>query len=147
VGTLGIGVGLWWAAAVAALFISGSILKDGLSNLKVAVRALMDARAETYDGRDPHPLVLALDEQLTALDWVEEARSRVRDQGHVFHVESFVVPRRGYNPTLEDLRLAREMSVDLDWKVDDMVVIPVEMLPERMLPGVGGRAGSHDADG
>lgn len=146
VGILGIGLGLWWADAVAALFISGSILKDGITNLKVAVAALMDARAETYDGRDPHPLVIAIDEQLTALDWVEEAGSRVRDQGHVFHVESFVVPRPGYQPSLEDLRLAREQVVDLDWKVDDMVVVPVEELPERMLPGVREQAGSHDAD-
>jgi len=145
VGILGIGLGLWWADAVAALFISGSILKDGVTNLRVAVRALMDARAETYDGEDPHPLVIAIDEQLTALDWVEEAGSRVRDQGHVFHVESFLVPRSGYNPTLEDLRLARESVVDLDWKVDDMVVVPVEQLPERMLPGVKEQAGSHDA--
>jgi len=146
VGILGIGLGLWWADAVAALFISGSILKDGVTNLKVAVRALMDARAETYDGKDPHPLVPVIDEQLNSLDWVEEAQSRVRDQGHVFHVEAFVVPRPGYNPTLADLRLAREMVVDLDWKVDDMAVIPVEELPDRMLPGVARKPDSHDAD-
>ncbi|MEE6282745.1 cation transporter [Georgenia sp. MJ170] len=144
-GILGIGLGLWWADAAAALFISGSILHDGVRNLRVAVGALMDARAETYDGQDPHPLVQQIDEHLAGLPWVAEARSRVRDQGHVFHVESFVVPVAGYTPTLEDLRLAREGAIELDWKVDDMVVIAVEALPEQMLPGLAGEAGTHDA--
>ncbi|MPV37119.1 cation transporter [Georgenia subflava] len=146
-GILGIGLGLWWADAAAALFISGSILHDGVRNLRVAVGALMDARAETYDGQDPHPLVPAIDDRLGDLSWVADVRSRVRDQGHVFHVESFVVPVEGHNPTMEDLRLAREAAIDLDWKIDDMVVIPVEDLPHQMLPGLEKEAGGggHDA--
>ncbi|HLT84869.1 MAG TPA: cation transporter [Phototrophicaceae bacterium] len=134
VGILGIGLGLWWADAVAALFISGSILYDGVTNMRVAVSALMDARAETYDGQDPHPLVPQIDERLSALPWVASARSRVRDQGHVFHVESFVVPVDGYAPTLEDLTAARASVVELDWKIDDMVLAPVTELPEQLLP-------------
>ncbi|WP_324650635.1 cation transporter [Georgenia sp. H159] len=151
VGVVGIGLGLWWADAVAALFISGSILYDGVRNMRVAVGALMDARAETYDGHDPHPLVLRIDEHLAALPWVATSRSRVRDQGHVFHVESFVVPAQGHSPTLADLATARQSVVDLDWKVDDMVLIPVEELPEQLLPSVAeeragrGEAGGHDA--
>lgn len=42
VGVVGIGYGLWWADAVAALFISASILKDGVSNLQTALAELMD---------------------------------------------------------------------------------------------------------
>ena len=149
-GILGIGLGLWWADAAAALFISGSILHDGVRNVRVAVGALMDARAETYDGHDPHPLIEKIDDRLTALPWAEQARSRVRDQGHVFHVESFVVPVEGHTPTLHDLRQAREAALELDWKVDDMVVVPVETLPEQMLPGIATESaapddGGHDA--
>ncbi|WP_448073928.1 cation transporter [Georgenia yuyongxinii] len=145
VGVLGIGLGLWWADSVAALFISGSILHDGLRNLRVAVAALMDARAETYDGQDPHPLVVAIEERLTALPWVADAGSRVRDQGHVFHVEAFVVPRPGYTPTLEDLRRARERLTVLDWKINDVVLSPVEKLPATVTSGPGQRAGDPDA--
>ena len=148
VGILGIGLGLWWADSVAALFISGSILYDGLRNMRSAVRALMDARAETYDGHDPHPLIPQIDEHLLSIPWVAAARSRVRDQGHVFHVESFVVPGEGYSPTLADLTAARQSVVDLDWKVDDMVLIPVEELPELLLPSVAEErsgSGRHDA--
>ncbi|GAA4414815.1 cation transporter [Georgenia halophila] len=146
-GVLGIGVGLWWADSVAALFVSGSILHDGVRNIRVAVAALMDARAETFDGAEPHPLVDELDGRLGRLDWVAEARSRVRDQGHVFHVESFVVPVEGYAPRLADLIEAREMAISIDWKIDDMIVVPVEELPAKMLPQVDDEpAADHDAD-
>jgi len=149
VGILGIGLGLWWADAVAALFISGSILYDGVTNLRVAVAALMDARAETFDGEDPHPLVPEIDELLTRLPWVASAHSRVRDQGHVFHVESFVVPVAGHSPTMAELAEARQAVVALDWKVDDMVLVPVEEPPEQLLPGLekerSEESGSHDA--
>ncbi|UNX55008.1 cation transporter [Georgenia sp. TF02-10] len=141
VGVLGIGVGLWWADAAAALFISGSILRDGLGNLRTGTTALMDARAATYDGEDPHPLVVRLDEHLRALPWVAEAASRVRDQGHVFHVESFVVPAGGEPPSLADLRAARESAIALDWKIQDMVIVPVEALPEGILGAADGSSG------
>ncbi|GAA1655293.1 cation diffusion facilitator family transporter [Georgenia ruanii] len=145
VGILGIGVGLWWADAVAALFIAASIVRDGVSNLRVAVAALMDARASTYDGEEPHPLVREVDARLEALPWVGQARSRVRDLGHVFHVESFVVPAGGTAPMLAELVDARERAVAADWKIQDLVVVPVVELPEEFLPGVHEVVAGHDA--
>ena len=137
VGVLGIGVGLWWADSAAALFISASILHDGVKNLRSAVAALMDARATTVDGSEPHPLGGAIDETLRGLEWVGSAASRVRDQGHVFHVEAFVVARDGM-PTQEQLQQAWDAVTDLDWKVEDLVVVPVDELPEELLPGLRG---------
>ena len=134
VGILGIGVGLWWADAAAALFISASILRDGVTNLRVATSALMDSRATTVEGDAEHPLVAEVDAALADVPWVAGSGSRVRDMGHVFHVEAFVVPRDG-TPTLDDLREARERLVALDWKIQDLVVVPVEQLPADLLPG------------
>jgi divalent metal cation (Fe/Co/Zn/Cd) transporter len=145
VGIAGIGVGLWWADAVAALFISGSILRDGVRNVRTAVTALMDAEAQTVDGTSPHPLLGRIDETLRDEPWVETARSRVRDQGHVFHVESFVVPHAGRLPTFEELEHARVAVADLDWKVQDLVLVVVPELPEAMLPGLGERPPADDA--
>jgi divalent metal cation (Fe/Co/Zn/Cd) transporter len=135
VGILGIGGGLWWADAAAALFIAGSILRDGVTNLRVASAALMDARASTVEGDEPHPLVARIDAHLRGAPWVAEAGSRVRDEGHVFHVEAFVVPRDGQAPDLAELARLRESTIALDWKIQDLLVAPVERLPVEMLPG------------
>lgn len=135
VGVAGIGFGIWWADAVAALVISISILRDGLKNLRGAVAALTDARAMTYDDSEPHPLTAEIDRYLSNLRWVDEARSRTRDEGHVFHVESFVVPRKKM-PTLAQLENARNACIDLDWKVQDMVIVVVAELPAEFLPGI-----------
>ena len=136
VGILGIGAGLWWADSAAALFIAVSIMRDGVGNIRVATSALMDARATTVEGDERHPLVGKLDAYLAGLPWVAEAGSRVRDEGHVFHVEAFVVPKSGQMPGLAELRKAREGAIALDWKVQDLVLVPVETLPEEMLPGL-----------
>lgn len=136
VGIIGIGAGLWWADSAAALFISVSILRDGVTNLRVASSALMDARATTVEGDEPHPLTGRVDAHLKAVPWVAEAGSRIRDEGHVFHVEAFVVPRDGSFPDLAELTAARESTIALDWKIQDLVVVPVEQLPADLLPGV-----------
>jgi divalent metal cation (Fe/Co/Zn/Cd) transporter len=136
VGILGIGVGLWWADSAAALFIAGSILRDGVRNLRMAVSALMDSEARTVDGREPHPLVAEIDRVLAAEPWVAEVACRVRDEGHVFHVEAFVVPVDGVTPGWDELDHARRSATALDWKIRDLVVIPVGELPEDLLPGL-----------
>jgi cation diffusion facilitator family transporter len=134
-GVAGIGIGWWWADYAAALVISASILHDGFRNTRAAVSALMDKRAMTYDDGAPHPLGRQLDAYLRGLPWVETAKSRIRDEGHVFHVESFVVPAGGTTPTLDQLEEAREACVAMDWKVQDMVIVPVAELPSEFLPG------------
>jgi divalent metal cation (Fe/Co/Zn/Cd) transporter len=143
VGILGIGAGLWWADSAAALFISVSILRDGLTNLRVAASALMDARATTVEGHEPHPLISTVDAHLDAVPWVAEAGSRIRDEGHVFHVEAFVVPRDGRSPGLDELTAVRESTIALDWKIQDLVVVPVEELPADLLPGVRAEEGER----
>lgn len=142
VGVLGIGLGFWWADAAAALFIAGSILRDGFANMRGAVTDLMDTRATTFDGRDPHPLEAELRNYLRGLPWVADAGTRFRDEGQVFHVEAFVVPHSGTELTLDRLNAARAGCVDLDWKLRDTVVIPVDVLPDE----VGGTSGVHQSD-
>jgi len=48
----------------------------------------------------------------------------------VFHIEAFVVPRRG-SVSLARLEDAHERIVRFDWKVQDVQVIPVRELPEE----------------
>ncbi len=132
VGVAGIGIGLWWADAAAALFIAGSILWDGMKNLRAAITDLMDTRATTFDDDEPHPVAQKVDAYLRGLPWTSEVGSRVRDQGHVFHVEAFIVPQPGESPTLRQLMAARDGCIDIDWKVQDIVLVPIDELPEEV---------------
>ncbi len=132
VGVAGIGLGLWWADAAMALFIAASILWDGIKNLRAAITDLMDTRATTFDDGSPHPVGQKVDAFLRDLPWAGEVGSRVRDQGHVFHVESFIVPTSGQMPSLQQLVDARDGCIDLDWKIQDIVLVPINELPEEV---------------
>lgn len=136
VGVAGIGLGFWWADAVAALFIATSILRDGFKNMRAAIEDLIDTTATTFDDGKPHPDAAKVNEYLRTLPWVDQVGTRARDQGHVFHIEAFIVPKKGRTPTLRQLSDAREGCLSLDWKVHDVVLVPIERLPEE----VGGSA-------
>jgi divalent metal cation (Fe/Co/Zn/Cd) transporter len=131
-GVLGIGIGLWWADAAAAMLISVSIVRDGWRNLRYASGALMDQRARSYDDKRPHELTVEVDRALQRLPWVAESRSRIRDQGHVFHVEAFVRPVTEDGATLDRLEEAAAVLDALDWKIRDVVVMPVRRIPEQI---------------
>ena len=124
IGVLGIGIGLWWADAVAAIFISIDIVHDGWKNVRAAVHDLMDARPRRHDAREFHPIVQRMNVELTKFDWIEEGAVRLREEGHVFTGEVLVVPRTedGLVERLEELG---EHLLSLEWKVYDIVVVPV----------------------
>lgn len=133
VGVLGVGLGVWWLDGAAALFISLGIIWDGVRNTRAAVADLMDRRGRTYDDEHPHPLIAQTNRYLRSLRWVDRSAVRVRDQGQVFHIEAFVAPRRG-RVTARQLRDASDGVARLDWKMQDVVVVPVDRLPEEADP-------------
>lgn len=130
VGVLGIGIGWWWADAVAAIIVSISIVKDGVHNLWSAIAGLTDTEARTVDDSAPHPLTLQVEQQALAEPWVADAAARMRDLGHLFHVELFVAPHPGAWPTADQLDALHQAVSELDWKLHDVVVVPVRVLPE-----------------
>jgi cation diffusion facilitator family transporter len=127
VGVLGIGFGLWWMDAVAAIAIGADILHDGLRYTRTAAKDLLDGRPSTDDEKHVHPLVDDVREAVAALPWVREAAVRTRELGHVFSVEVLAVP---YDE--DDLLQHVEDAVDrigaLDWKLGDVVVAVVRDL-------------------
>lgn len=133
-GVLGIGMGLWWADAVAALIVSVSILRDGAANLRGAIAGLSDARPTGIDGTDPHPLIGEIDTALDTVTWADDHGARVRDQGHVFHVEAFLVPSGGQQVSVDMLDQVREMLTALSWKLDDVVVTVVSTVHDEHRP-------------
>ncbi len=128
VGVLGIGLGLWWLDGAAALFISIGIVWDGFKNTKAAVRDLIDERARTYDDKKAHPLIQDVLTGIRRQPWVHDAAVRMRDQGQVFHAEVFVVPE-GEVPPVETLHSATRKLAEIDWKLQDIVIVPVPELP------------------
>jgi len=131
-GVLGIGLGLWWADAVAAAIISMDILYDGLKNLRAVVTDLMDKRPTTV-GDQADPLPARVENELRKLVWVKEARARLREEGHVYFGEVFVVPSTEQN-LLGNIDRARQGLHDLDWRLHDVVVTPTRSLVDEDEP-------------
>ena len=135
VGVAGVGIGLWWLDHAAALFIAGGILYDGLRNMRAAIMDLMDERATTFDDKKPHPVGREVEEYLRSLSWVKAAGCRVRDEGHVFHIEAFIVPRRRRGPSMQVLKETQQACIEVDWKVQDVVLVLVDELPDVVEAG------------
>ena len=130
VGVIGIGLGFWWADATAAIAISLDIVHDGYTNLRTSVNDLMDSRPTHYDGSGPHPLVEQLEQAIKEMDWVEDGQVRLREEGHVFAGEALVVPADDHD-LLERVDHAADELRALDWRLHDLVVVPVARLEER----------------
>ena len=139
VGITGVGFGLWWFDAAAAILISFDIISDGVKNLRGALAGIIDARATATDSKEAHPLIRDVREKMLELDWVDDADVRMRDQGQVFHTEVFVVPHKGEMPPLQEVEDIRSELSDHDWKLHDLVIIPVAELPEEFLPQIDHR--------
>ena len=129
IGVIGIGLGFWWADATAAAFISLDILHDGYTNLKAVVSDLMDSRPKTVDNKALDPLPARTETELKKLRWVRDAAARFREEGHIFNGEIFVVPTSDEGLT-ERLADAQKSLKTLDWRIGDVVLVPVSDLSE-----------------
>ncbi|ANZ36041.1 hypothetical protein BBK82_08135 [Lentzea guizhouensis] len=124
-GILGIGAGLWWADAVAAIIISADIVRDGLRTTRTAVADLMDRQPRTVTDNQPHPLPAQLTELALSQPWVTDAWIRLREEGHVFVGEVLIVPKSGTDDLVEKLDRLSHLLRDADWRMHDIAVMPV----------------------
>lgn len=138
-GILLVGVGFWWRDSIAAALISLSILYDGWRNLRQVIADLMD-ESPTVLGRSRtlEALPERLREAAQALEWVESAGVRLRDQGRLLTGEVFVVPRDGAAMSAKEL-LARAVDVchrlsKQDWRLHGISVVPVSKLDGETPP-------------
>ena len=128
VGVLGVGIGWWWADAVAALVISCDILYDGFKNLKTCIFDLMDRYPQTVDHQRLESLPARIETELKRLDWVQGAHLRMRECGQIFFGEVFIQPTDQRN-LMHRIGEAQELIHKLDWRVQDIVVQMVQTLP------------------
>jgi cation diffusion facilitator family transporter len=141
VGVVGIGFGLWWTDAVAAIVIGLDVAHDGTKYTSAAVKDILDGRPRRDDEKGVHPLVDGVRDTVAELDWVREAAVRMRELGHVLSVEVLAVPRDD-SDLLDRVEDAVERIQALDWKLQDVVVAVVRDIdgaPEDVM--VSGRRG------
>lgn len=119
VGVAGIGFGLWWADAVAAIVIAGSILHDGATNLRGAVRDLHDARPQKLERDDPDPLPDRLCAEISALPWMDGCGVRLHEEG--LHLSGIVL-LRNRTLTAAQVEEVRAIAQAVDWRLDQIDV-------------------------
>jgi cation diffusion facilitator family transporter len=135
-GVIGIGFGLWWADAVAAIVIASDIVWDGQRYMRESIADLMDERPKTHDEEQPTPLIEEVKEAVAATSWVGEGAVRLREHGHLVAGDVWVVPAAGEEVSTERVeRLAAKLH-DLDWRLHDLVVSPVSRI-EDAPDGIG----------
>lgn len=125
-GVLGIGLGWWWADAVAAGLISLDIAHDGTKHLRAALGDLMDRAPRTLDFKHPVELPERIRQTLESLDWVEGARVRVREDGHLFFADVELIPRPGTSDLVKRLNRTASDLRRLDWRLHEVLLVPVE---------------------
>lgn len=128
-GVIGIGLGFWWADAAAAGLISLSVLKDGWSNTKAVVQDLMDRTPEKVDRSGPDEVPDQVRDAVKRLPWVRDAEVRMREAGHVYCGDVYVVPVDDAEP-LRRAEEAAEVAQSVSWRVHDVAVELVKDLDE-----------------
>ena len=123
-GVLGVGIGWWWADAVAAGIIALDVLWDGVRNTQGAVFDLMDQHPVTVSRGDHDPAIARLQAYFDELAWVARAQLRLREEGDLLLGEAFVTPHDPDAPGLvrKAARAAGEAR-DLDWKIYELTVV------------------------
>lgn len=131
VGVIASGFGVWWLDPLAAALVSADILKDGISNLKTATADLIDERPMKTDQSGWEEVPEQIRDFLCGLSWVADAEVRLRDEGHVFIGEAFVVPCDREADLVERLARAAEDAKSLNWRIQEIVIMPVASLPDE----------------
>lgn len=132
-GVIGAGFGLWWLDPLTAILVAADILKDGASNLKTAVLDLLGRHPMKTDQSGREPLPEQVRDLLLGMGWVAKAEVRLREEGHIFMGEAFVVPRPGTDDITRRIREAAEAAKRLNWRMHELTIMPVERLHEPQL--------------
>jgi cation diffusion facilitator family transporter len=131
VGILGVAAGLWWADALAALFISFEIIRSGWTEVKTALADILDRRPQRFGEPEHDPLPEKLELFLKRKDWIEDAVVRVREKGRELVAEAVIIPR-----TKDDLVAKIDQTCaaakQLDPRLRHVGIVPTQNLPEEI---------------
>lgn len=122
-GIIGIGLGWWWADAVAAIVIALDVLHDGVKHTGAAIRDLSDEMPRTIDDKNFEPLIGRVQNHVNNLPWVRDSRLRMRHEGRFLTGTVFVVPR-ATTVSPQAIEEAERGILDLDWRIHDLSIMP-----------------------
>jgi cobalt-zinc-cadmium efflux system protein len=128
VGIIGLGLGWWWADAVAAAFISIGIIADGWRALRIATAELVDgiprALGSTGPDEEAGQLVRKLEAQYPGAD------IRLRETGRYIHAEV-----RGVTPDpRQDLEALWPGAPERSWRLAQLSFVPPDQEPTASRP-------------
>ncbi|HEX6598133.1 MAG TPA: cation transporter [Gemmatimonadaceae bacterium] len=141
IGILLVAFGHWWGDAAAAAFISLEVVMDGWESIQQVVRDLMDESPTVIGGDELEDLPAKVKHAAERLPWVERAAVRLREHGHAITGDVFVVPHADPAMSADTLVAHVESGADelcqLDWRLHDLTVMPVQHLESIVPPRVG----------
>lgn len=123
-----VGLGFWWGDSAAALFISFSVLRDGLTRVKAAALDLMDRHPKNVQNTGEDELIGKIEENVKSWPWVRDAKARFRESGQVYFGQVAVIPKEDIK--LKDLLAGYETLRNMHWRVYDFTIDPVDELPK-----------------
>ncbi|HLN56166.1 MAG TPA: cation transporter [Bacteroidales bacterium] len=130
-GIIGIGIGWYWADAVAAIIISFDIMHDGFSYLRQAVFDLMNQIPKLIQNKKEDPIFDKIKKEVEKESWIKTSGIRFRQEGHIYFGEVFIVPAREDRLT-ERMELLKKKLLELNWRVFDVTLTLVKELdPEK----------------
>ncbi|MEX0839087.1 MAG: cation transporter [Parvibaculum sp.] len=124
VGIAGVGFGFWWADAVAALFISVDIVRDGVRHSMRAMGDLADRIPHTVRGDAVHPAIRVARDAAAGVDGVARADVKLREEGHLL-TGIVYVELRSDAAVVDCVDRVRKAVEDSDWRLYDISVMPV----------------------
>ena len=116
-GIVGIAYGYWWADSAAAVFIAGSILKDGFDNVRISAAELLDGAPRELDSDAIAGDALRLEQRL-AERWPGGV-IRIRESGRYLFATVEGVTSPGQMPSAEEL-----MGDDPAWRLGRLNFVP-----------------------
>ena len=144
IGIIGIAFGVWWLDSAAAIFIALSIVLDGVRNTRRTGGALMDRMPTKIGSDEIIDLVGSIEEVAEATDWVRDVEVRLREEGAVYSGDVLVAaPREVDTEQLDGLGTRIR---ELDWRLREVLVVPVNLDAEEELdraPGGDGQRGGR----
>ncbi|MCW5717657.1 MAG: cation transporter [Bauldia sp.] len=130
-GVGGILIGWWWVDSGAAIVIAVAILHDGFTHVGRSIRDLADERPTTIEGHLPDPIVGKVRKAVLALEFVDTADVRFREDGRLVTGVIHITAPAGAGLPDDFARIVRDTAEHVDWRVHDPDVVLIASVPER----------------